>query len=73
MSATLPVKLNLPGRLIGNMVVAHFSFWTQESYLLKTDILEQYARLAGIENYRHTTTEKLLIKQNIKNKILKKF
>jgi len=47
-SATLPVKLNLPGRLVSDLVVSHFSFYTQEVYLLdKTKILQKYADIAN--------------------------
>jgi hypothetical protein len=53
-SATLPVKLNLPGRLVGDLIVSHFAFFTQEAYLLnKTKILNEYARIAGINHYEY--------------------
>ncbi len=48
-SATLPILTQKPGRLVCDIVVAHFSFYTQEHYLLKkTNILEEYKLLAGI-------------------------
>jgi hypothetical protein len=54
MSATLPVMLNLPGRIFGDLFVAHFSFYPQESYLLnKTKILNRYAEIAKIKNFSY--------------------
>jgi hypothetical protein len=51
-SAKLPILTGKPGRLIGDILVAHFSFYTQETFLLKkTDILQNYARIAGINHY----------------------
>lgn len=50
-SATLPIILDMPGRLVGNLTVAHFSYFTQERFLLKSDLLYEYASLAGVERY----------------------
>lgn len=47
-SAVLPAKLNSCGRVFGNLVVSHFSFYTQEHRMLQTDILDQYYHLAGL-------------------------
>lgn len=47
-SAVLPAKLNRPGKILGDLLVSHFSFYTQEQALLETDILEDYYRLAGL-------------------------
>jgi len=52
-SAKLPILTNRPGRLIGDILVAHFSFYTQEAFLLsRTNILQTYAMIAGIKNYK---------------------
>jgi hypothetical protein len=48
LSAVLPAKLDRPGKVFGDLLVAHFSFYTQERRLLQTDILDQYYRLAGL-------------------------
>jgi hypothetical protein len=48
LSATLPARLNRPGKILGDLVVAHFSFYTQERQLLRTDILAAYYELAGL-------------------------
>lgn len=47
-SAILPARLNRGGMILGDMLVAHFSFYTQEYWLLRTDILAQYYALAGL-------------------------
>jgi hypothetical protein len=49
LSAILPLKADRPGRIFGDLLVAHFSFFTQERCLLQTDILDSYYRLAGLE------------------------
>ena len=47
-SAILPAKLNRPARIFGDLLVSHFSFYTQERHLLQTDILDRYYALAGL-------------------------
>jgi hypothetical protein len=47
-SAVLPARLNRPAKILGDLLVAHFSFYTQERRLLQTDILESYYELAGL-------------------------
>jgi hypothetical protein len=49
LSAVLPAKIDRPGKIFGDLLVAHFSFYTQEHRLLQTDILEAYYRLAGVD------------------------
>jgi len=48
LSAVLPLKVDRPGRIFGDLLVSHFSFLTQEHRLLQTDILDSYYRLAGL-------------------------
>jgi hypothetical protein len=48
LSALLPAKLDRPGKVLGDLLVAHFSFHPQEHRLLQTDILERYYALAGL-------------------------
>lgn len=48
LSVVLPAKLNRPGKVFGDMLVAHFSFYTQERRLLQTSILDGYYEIAGI-------------------------
>ncbi|MBZ9676949.1 hypothetical protein [Mesorhizobium sp. ES1-1] len=48
LSATLPMKLGRPGKIFGDLIVAHFSFYTQERQLLRTNILDSYYQLAGL-------------------------
>ncbi|MBZ9822722.1 hypothetical protein [Mesorhizobium sp. CA4] len=47
-SAVLPVKLGRPGKVFGDLIAAHFSFYPQEKALLGTTILEDYYDLAGL-------------------------
>ena len=47
LSAILPARLDRAGKIFGDLLVAHFSFYTQERRLLQTEILEAYYRLAG--------------------------
>ena len=47
-SAVLPAKVNRPGKVLGDLLVSHFAFYTQEQKLLQTDILERYYELAGV-------------------------
>ncbi|QPF86073.1 hypothetical protein IC762_07165 [Bradyrhizobium genosp. L] len=41
-SAFLPMMTKRPGQIIGDEVVAHFAYYTQERVVLETDILERY-------------------------------
>lgn len=52
LSATLPLKTDLPGRLVGDIVVSHFSFFTQENHLVKSGLIGDYAALAGLRESR---------------------
>lgn len=45
-SAVLPSLLGKVGRVVGNLVVSHFAFYTQEQSLLSTGILSRYAKLS---------------------------
>ena len=47
-SVILPAKLDRCGRVFGDLIVSHFSFYTQERQLLQTDILDAYYRLAAL-------------------------
>ncbi|HVY81108.1 MAG TPA: hypothetical protein VG994_09015 [Steroidobacteraceae bacterium] len=49
LSAILPSRIGRPGRIVGHLLVSHFSFYTQEPYLLQTGVLDEYCRLAGLE------------------------
>jgi hypothetical protein len=48
LSAVLPAKTDRPGMIFGDLIVAHFSFYTQENRLLQTGILDAYYALAGL-------------------------
>jgi hypothetical protein len=48
-SAVLPSNLGKFGRIIGDLVVAHFSFFTQETELLRSGILDEYFRIAEVD------------------------
>ena len=47
-SAVLPSLTGKPGRIVGNLIVSHFSFFTQEEDLLRTSLLQDYADLVGV-------------------------
>jgi hypothetical protein len=47
-SAVLPARLDTCGRILGDLIVSHFGFYTQERELLQTDILDAYYRLASL-------------------------
>lgn len=49
LSACLPSITGRPGRVVGNLTVSHFSFFTQERELLCSRILDRYYRLAGLQ------------------------
>jgi hypothetical protein len=49
LSAVLPARTGRPGKIFGDLLVAHFSFYPQERRLLQTDILAAYYQLAGVE------------------------
>jgi hypothetical protein len=55
-SAVLPSLTGKPGRIIGNLVVSHFSFFTQEEDLLRTGLLQDYADLVGVPVLQLPTT-----------------
>lgn len=47
-SAVLPTRTGRPGRIVGHLQVSHFSFYTQERFLLSAGVLDEYYRLAGL-------------------------
>jgi hypothetical protein len=48
-SAVLPLRTGKVGQVIGSEIVAHFSYFTQEHILLRTDILDRYYALAKLQ------------------------
>jgi glycosyltransferase involved in cell wall biosynthesis len=48
-SAVLPSRAGEPGRIIGDLVVSHYSYFTQERALLRSDVLSRYYKLAKLE------------------------
>jgi hypothetical protein len=48
LSAVLPALTGRYGAIFGGLAVAHFSFHTQESRLLRSGLLEAYYELAGL-------------------------
>jgi hypothetical protein len=49
LSAVLPSRAGKPGRIAGDIVISHFSYFTQERALLYYDILRKYYQLAGLQ------------------------
>jgi len=63
-SAVLPSRSGKPGRILGDILVSHFSYFTQERGLLASDILEKYYRLAGLSmdpSYGYLSKESLKV------------
>lgn len=60
LSACLPSLLNRPGRVIGNLIVAHFSFFPQEAELLRTKVLDLYYNVAGLSAPHYVVTSRPL-------------
>jgi hypothetical protein len=48
-SAFLPMLTKRPGQIIGDEVVAHFSYYTQERVVLDTDILARYYQFEAMQ------------------------
>jgi hypothetical protein len=76
-SAVLPSKTHKPGRIIGNLLVAHFSFFTQEFELLRSGILDDYCRIAGVSPIPHRTRSsgalRHILKRNLEVHLLKRY
>lgn len=72
LSAVLPARLNLPGRIIGDCIIAHFSYWTQEADLLKTRLLEDYYDIAGLQ-LNDKPVKKMGSKALVKSAVLNRF
>ncbi|UCI17577.1 hypothetical protein FJ970_21000 [Mesorhizobium sp. B2-1-8] len=66
LSVTLPAKLDRPGKVFGDLVAAHFSFFTQEQRLLQTTILDDYYALAGLPAPAY---EKPVVKARLKDRL----
>lgn len=78
LTSILSAKLEKKICIINDVLVSHFSFFTQEYYLVKQlDILQDYARIAGIElykdelkiNYNRVSCIKAILKSFIKDLI----
>lgn len=69
LSAVLPARLKRPGRVVGDITVAHFGFFTQENDLLKTSVLDEYYKIAGLR-LTHRPVRKETLKGRIKSVLL---
>ena len=72
-SAVLPSITGLPGRIAGDLVIAHFSFFTQEDELIRTNILANYFRLAGLEPIAPPELRKRTLRQTFGRYVEKKW
>jgi hypothetical protein len=69
-SAVLPSKTRKPGRIIGDLLVAHFSFFTQEFELLRSSLLDEYCRIAGVKPFPRPPVSQLsYLRQILKRKM----
>jgi GT2 family glycosyltransferase len=66
-SAVLPTLTGLPGRIVGDLAVAHFSYFTQEDGLIGTNILNDYYRLAGLPPIAQLRAPKRSLRQRIRH------
>lgn len=48
LSAVWPSRIGRPGRILGDLLVSHFAFYTQEKKLLRSDLVARYYDLAGL-------------------------
>jgi len=48
-SAVWPSRIGRPGRILGDILVSHFSFYTQDKELRRSDLIPRYYRLAGLQ------------------------
>ena len=76
-SAVLPSKIGKPGRIVGNLVISHFSFFTQEFELLRSGILDEYYRIAGVAPVPYprnqSGTLRKLLKRKLEVHVLKRY
>jgi hypothetical protein len=47
-SAVWPSRTGKPGRILGDILVSHFAFYTQDRELRRSDLIARYYRLAGL-------------------------
>lgn len=59
LTVNLPYKLGKYNFIFGEAVCSHFSFWTQEDYLLKTKLLNAYIDIAKKNTVRKKILEEL--------------
>jgi hypothetical protein len=60
LSCIKPIALGKSNLIVGDAIVAHFSFYTQRGYLDQTDILERYAEIVMNSNWiNHDTFRKI--------------
>jgi len=51
-SEVLPIEMQRINAICGGALVSHFAFGTQREYLEKTDLLDQYRALIGLDPWR---------------------
>lgn len=67
LSAILPLRQGLAGCVVGATCVAHYSFFTQESVLNASDVLDRYYDLAKIKRrYAPALTRRVPLAQKLK-------
>jgi hypothetical protein len=76
-SAVLPSRIGKPGRIVGNLLIAHFSFFTQEFELLRSGILDEYYRIAGVAPIPYARSQpgtlRKLLKRKFEVHVLKRY
>ncbi len=69
-SAVVPALLGRPGRVLGDLIASHFSFYTQEPELLHAGILTEYYRLAGLVPQHTVLPMRMSLKQRLRRYLL---
>ena len=70
-SAVLPSRAGIPGRIAGDIVISHFSYFTQERALLCSNILSKYYDLAGLQmDPSFSQVPKKSLKKGLKRRLL---
>ena len=75
LSAILPSRIGKPGRIIGRLLISHFSFFTQERELLQSGVLDEYFRIAGVAPIAYPTRFgwRTALRREFVLKVLKRF
>jgi hypothetical protein len=69
-SAVLPSITGKPGRILGDLLISHFSFFTQEDELIEADLLKDYYLIAGLDRPLSPPKRKRTLREKMKKTVL---